>query len=467
MWLMSRYVLFTVVCALVHEASAADTCVYSKSAAKVSLPSWTDTLELMSAPSLCMMLGSAVFLCLSVSKKIQACFQNLSAGVLIAAIGNELFPLLRCGSPNSTSAPPEWASYVGLCGGMLVGLVFMFGIDGFLDSLEGDEDEDDEDGGSEGTPLTETAPKATYDAEAAGSHDEADCENKDHYTGKLKDRMVKNLAVLDTNLKALEDVTNKPNVNRGEIDKAVHAVINTVDTGLRQVTLKKQLTSGELKKLQRQVQTLKELAVEANGKVDTLKAARLVLEALEEAAEECHANVMRKKLAKWSSEIVATPVDERRPADESAQIPWGQVIGTTIDGCVDGLLIGLSYSASTTAGVSMAIATCIEMGFLGLSFSGSVKQGTSNPMVHMAICAIPPAAIFAAGCLGRAAGAALESNQAIFIGFISFALVALLYLVTQELLVKARNVSGDEGVVIRLMFFVGLLGGLILDKVLS
>ena len=42
--------------------------------------------------------------------------------------------------------------------------------------------------------------------------------------------------------------------------------------------LKKQLTSGELKKLQRQVQTLKELAVEANGKVDTVKAARLVLE---------------------------------------------------------------------------------------------------------------------------------------------------------------------------------------------
>ena len=91
-----------------------------------------------------------------VALRIQACFQNLSAGVLIAAIGNELFPLLRCGSPNSTSAPPEWASYVGLCGGMLVGLVFMFGIDGFLDSLEGDEDEDDEDGGSEGTPLTET-----------------------------------------------------------------------------------------------------------------------------------------------------------------------------------------------------------------------------------------------------------------------------------------------------------------------
>ena len=64
-------------------------------------------------------------------------------------------------------------------------------------------------------------------------------------------------------------------------------------------------------------------------------------------------------------------------------------------------------------------------------------------------------------------GSALESSQAVFIGVIAFALVALLYLVTQELLVEAREVSGEAGIWIRITFFVGVFGGLILDKVLD
>jgi len=38
-------------------------------------------------------------------------------------------------------------------------------------------------------------------------------------------------------------------------------------------------------------------------------------------------------------------------------IPWGLVAAISVDGAVDGLLIGLSFSVSSAAGITMAIAT--------------------------------------------------------------------------------------------------------------
>jgi len=145
-------------------------------------------------------------------------------------------------------------------------------------------------------------------------------------------------------------------------------------------------------------------------------------------------------------------------------IPWGHVVAICIDGMMDGLLIGLAYAASTSAGLSMAIATSIEMGFLGLSFSATIKASTKSANKHILIAIVPGILMFVVGMLAYVLGAALTAMPALFIGFIAFAVVALLYLVTQELLVEAREVSGDSGVAIRVMFFVGTYCGLMLDR---
>ena len=79
---------------------------------------------------------------------------------------------------------------------------------------------------------------------------------------------------------------------------------------------------------------------------------------------------------------------------------------------------------------------------------------------------VPPLVILGAGVAGHEAGSALQSSQGVFIAFIAFAIVALLFLVTQELLKEAGEVAG-ESIVINMMFFIGLLGGIILDKVLG
>lgn len=41
-----------------------------------------------------------------------------------------------------------------------------------------------------------------------------------------------------------------------------------------------------------------------------------------------------------------------QPPPGESRIPGGLVAATVIDGAVDGLLIGLAYSASTTAGLT-------------------------------------------------------------------------------------------------------------------
>jgi len=146
-------------------------------------------------------------------------------------------------------------------------------------------------------------------------------------------------------------------------------------------------------------------------------------------------------------------------------------VAVSIDACVDGLLIGLAYSASTTAGLSMSIATTIEMFFLGLSFSAHLGSTTSSQIKHVVIAAIPPFCLFGAGMAGRALGSLLQDNQGLFIGFIAFAMVALMYLVTQELLMesaeKTEVLSERVKQLISATFFLGMLGGISMDKLLA
>jgi len=72
----------------------------------------------------------------------------------------------------------------------------------------------------------------------------------------------------------------------------------------------------------------------------------------------------------------------------------------------------------------------------------------------------------AAGVVGNHMGDALHENLAVFVGFIGFATVCLLFLVTQELLTEAHEVGGDN-VAINIMLFVGLFGGILLEKFLG
>lgn len=130
-----------------------------------------------------------------------------------------------------------------------------------------------------------------------------------------------------------------------------------------------------------------------------------------------------------------------------------------IDLFIDGMLLGLAYAVAGTQGAVFMIALTLEVIFLAL---GSVvtltAKGLSQKMsvgIQFALAAIIP--------VGAMIGAvAVEVVSEPFkIAFLAFGVAALLYLVTEELLVEAHEV--EDSAVATAMFFIGFLIILLID----
>ena len=164
-------------------------------------------------------------------------------------------------------------------------------------------------------------------------------------------------------------------------------------------------------------------------------------------------------------------------------VPWSFVIAVSVDAFVDGLynawacehtlngweytlfffillvgfLSGLSFHAKPIAGYIMAGATCIEMGFLGITFVGTL-QASASRFKLAAICFVPLVTMLFGGFLSGVIGEVVRPGTAVFEGLIAFCIVALLFLVTQELLAGAHeNLEGKEIVWVNMMIFLGIL----------
>ena len=119
-------------------------------------------------------------------------------------------------------------------------------------------------------------------------------------------------------------------------------------------------------------------------------------------------------------------------------------------------------------GMIMAFATCIEMGFLGLAYSATIQKATSSRAKLLGAMAVPPLVMIILGVIAGAAGASLTANPPVFLGFVTFSMVALLFLVTQELLISAHEGSGGEGLwYVTVWIFFGLATVIMMEKVLG
>ena len=133
-----------------------------------------------------------------------------------------------------------------------------------------------------------------------------------------------------------------------------------------------------------------------------------------------------------------------------------------IDIAIDGLVLGLAFVAGTRAGVLLTIALTLEVLFLGLTLTTELgKTIRSKAKIVMIVAAI---ALLLPG--GASIGLSVaELPAAIIVGFLSFGLVALLYLVTEELLVEAH--ADPDTPLISAMFFAGFLGLLLLEELIG
>lgn len=149
-----------------------------------------------------------------------------------------------------------------------------------------------------------------------------------------------------------------------------------------------------------------------------------------------------------------------RAASKRAGESVGLVAVTGIDVLIDGFVISLGFLTGAGQGLLLTIALSIELLFLGLTVALAVGgMGTSKARVVLATAGV---ALLLP--LGAVAGTLLFKgiSQAWLTGLYAFGLVALLYLVTEELLVEAHE--KPETPLATAVFFAGFFLLIILDE---
>mmetsp|Transcript_34344 Transcript_34344/g.49925 ORF Transcript_34344/g.49925 Transcript_34344/m.49925 type:complete len:565 (-) Transcript_34344:80-1774(-) len=127
-------------------------------------------------------------------------------------------------------------------------------------------------------------------------------------------------------------------------------------------------------------------------------------------------------------------------------IPVSLIVPVMVDSMVDGFLMGATVAASHRAGLILALATCVEMGFLGIAVATRIQRCTaSSPLARYSALIGPPLLMLASCVLGSAMGEQFKQHPVLYFAFISFGIVMLLYLVVNELLVEAREALSRIG----------------------
>jgi ZIP family zinc transporter len=136
----------------------------------------------------------------------------------------------------------------------------------------------------------------------------------------------------------------------------------------------------------------------------------------------------------------------------------GLIITIAIDMLIDGVLIGVTFIEEAATGIIIAVALAIEVLFLGVAAVVALPDGMGR-LRKLAV----PATFGALLTVGVTVGVlTLEGAAGTTIAVVlAFGAAALLYLVTEELLVKANKVKQTS--VSTTLFFVGFLSIFLLD----
>eukprot|EP00992_Anisonema_acinus_P014924 TRINITY_DN9523_c0_g1_i1.p1 TRINITY_DN9523_c0_g1~~TRINITY_DN9523_c0_g1_i1.p1 ORF type:complete len:305 (-),score=57.51 TRINITY_DN9523_c0_g1_i1:104-964(-) len=120
-------------------------------------------------------------------------------------------------------------------------------------------------------------------------------------------------------------------------------------------------------------------------------------------------------------------------------VPTGMLAAVGVDIFIDGALIGIAAAAGKSGGIIMAIALTIEILFLGIATSASMSSRKVPAVTAIIITIGLPLCIFAGGVAGVSALSNVSQSSPLFTGIIAFGVAALLFLVTEELLLEAHE----------------------------
>ena len=140
---------------------------------------------------------------------------------------------------------------------------------------------------------------------------------------------------------------------------------------------------------------------------------------------------------------------EHQATGGAAGLDRGLLLATFIDVAMDGFIIGAGFAASGETGLILALGLSVELLFLGLALASEATAGWRI----VAISGGLGATVLAFAVVGNLLLA--DATHATIGGVLSFSAAALLYLVTEELLMEAHTV--EEKPVATLVLFGGFL----------
>lgn len=132
-------------------------------------------------------------------------------------------------------------------------------------------------------------------------------------------------------------------------------------------------------------------------------------------------------------------------------LQWGLLLATFIDVATDGFIIGAGFAAGGETGTILALGLSVELLFLGMALSSDALRG-SRIIIASGLLG---ATVLVFAVLGNQllAGA----SKAVIGGALAFSAAALLYLVTEELLIEAHEDLESEKSFSTLILFAGFL----------
>lgn len=159
--------------------------------------------------------------------------------------------------------------------------------------------------------------------------------------------------------------------------------------------------------------------------------------------------------------------DESEKAESGETSETGETISSAmlfavgVDILIDGFLLGLGFVAGAKEGKLLALALTMELLSLGLALASTLRKANMPKTKTITIVAGLGSLIL----VGSVAGATVlqQFSKGIIETVLSFGLAALLFLVTEELLVEAHEVP--ETPLITASFFLGFLLFLILGMI--
>jgi ZIP family zinc transporter len=154
-----------------------------------------------------------------------------------------------------------------------------------------------------------------------------------------------------------------------------------------------------------------------------------------------------------------TAPEAEKPEAENTR---GLVVTVAVDVAIDGLLVGVGFAAGTEAGVLLTLALSLEVLFLALATAAAlVRAGASRTRVLGTTAGLVVLLVAGAAVGGLAAGGLTGGLLA---AVLAFGVAALLYLVTEELLVEAHETRDTP--LATATFFAGFLALLLLEMAL-